>query len=141
MFFENEKAKYLLSLILPYFPNTARMLNFSINKVLGLIEYEFLCDRLLKMKYDSNYDVLSSVAPKYLTYFNQPSLIKFEIEYTGCKEKNDNVNKDRDDQKEIQVASIKLCMVPSILHELCIMSGVKAPSLLSRLLSIESRIF
>ena len=72
----------------------------------------------------SNYGVVAVVSPPVLKLVDQPALIKFETEYSVYKSKVEDVNKDRDVDSKIKLASIKDCIDPSTLHALCIMGEI-----------------
>ena len=72
----------------------------------------------------SNYGVVALVTPPKLKLVDQPSLIRFETEYTVYKTKVEDVNKDRNDRNKVYLASIKDCVDPATLHALCVMGEI-----------------
>lgn len=77
------------------------------------------------MAADSNCGVVSVVTQPSLKNVNQPSLNKFETEYSAYKANLNDVNKGRDDENKMQVAKIKDFIETSTLHALCIMRQIE----------------
>lgn len=59
---------------------------------------------------------------------DQPSLIKFETEFTAYCNKVDDVSKDREDDLNLRMATIKDCIDSTTLHALCMMGDIDGAS-------------
>lgn len=76
----------------------------------------------------SNYGSVSVIQPPSLKQVDQPSLIKFETEFSAYRNKVDGVNSDRDEENKLQPATIKDCMDSNMLHALCLMGEIEGAS-------------
>lgn len=73
----------------------------------------------------SDYGLVGFIKAPVIKKLTQPSLIQFETEYSKYVRKVDDVNSNRPDDDQIEVASIRDCMDGKLLHALCIMGEIE----------------
>lgn len=80
----------------------------------------------------SSYGVVSTANAPVLKRVTKADLISFDTDYEAYKEKISDVNRNRDASRQIDPASIRQCMEPTLLHSLCILGQIDNATELSQ---------
>ena len=80
----------------------------------------------------SSFGIVTTINALQLGSVAQPNLFRFEVEYSAYHQKCEDINRNRAEDNQIEIASIRQCLRPVLLHSLCIVGKIEGAATLEQ---------